>query len=281
MTYEELRYLTAFAACGTLSEVAGQFHISQPTITRAMKRIEEEFGVALFERTKNSIQLNRVGLLAAEEAALAVKQAEGMLRRVRDYDRANRTISIGSGAAVPIPNLIRRISELHPGMTISTELKKPPELMRGLQDKTYQLILLPYQPGDDSLVSTAIGEEHLMFFLPNKHRFAKRKSLTMEEMNGENMLLFSDIGFWQELVMKMMPDSRFLLQNERYSLEELIANSVLPCFTTDLAGRDTRLNGKRVAVPIADPEVNVTYYLVCKKENRKKFSALFTENRDL
>lgn len=276
--YEELQYLVAFASAGTLSEVAEQFRISQPTITRAMKHIEEEFGVQLFERTKNSIKLSDIGRIAAEEAAMVLRQFEGMLRRVRAYDRASHTISIGSSAAVQIPDLIRRMSVAYPQMTISTELKKPDELISGLESDFYQLIILPYKPDDATLLSAVIGEEHLMFLLPNQHRLAKRNSLTLAEMNGENMLLFSEIGFWRDLVTKLMPDTRFLLQNERYSLEELILNSVLPCFITDLSGANSPQPENRVCVPITDPEVNVTYWLVCKKENQKRFPALFKEN---
>lgn len=207
---------------------------------------------------------------------MLLRQFDSMLRRVRAFDRANHTISIGTAAAVQIPELIRKVTEQNPNTTISTELKRPNELLLGLDNATYQLIVLPYKPKNENLTTTKIGEEHLMFFLPQKHRFAKRKFLTLDEMNGENMLLFSDIGFWYDIVTQKMPDSRFLVQNERYSFEELIINSVLPCFTTNLAHRPAFDRSNRVCVPITDKEVNVSYYLVCKKENSKQFGPLFT-----
>ncbi len=54
------------------------------------------------------------------------------------------------------------------------------------------------------------------------------------------MLLFSEIGFWAALVKSKMPDSHFLVQNERYSFSELVANSILPCFTSDLVIANTK-----------------------------------------
>ena len=98
-------------------------------------------------------------------------------------------------------------------------------------------------------------------------------------MNGENMLLFQDIGFWHDLVVEKMPDSRFLLQTERYSFMELIENSTMPVFTTDysfdsISDADPSLAGSRVEVPIIDPEFNVSYYLVCRKEDFKKIMRL-------
>ena len=61
----ELEQLAAFAEYGTLSKAAQELHISQPTLTRTMKRLEEEFGVPLFVRGKNKIELNETGAEAA------------------------------------------------------------------------------------------------------------------------------------------------------------------------------------------------------------------------
>ena len=275
LSYEEMQYFTAFAESGTLSEVAERYNISQPTITRAMKKAEVEFGVPLFERTKNSIRLGDNGILAAEELALLLKQTEDMVRKVRAYDRVNRTISLGSAAAVQLPGLVGRLTAAFPDKPISTELKKPPELLDGLENNIYQLIILPFEPDSLAYASAKIGEEHLMFLLPKDHRFAGRASLTLGEINGENMLLFSEIGFWADIVKSKMPESKFLVQNERYTFQELVANSVLPCFASDIILGQGQAHGDRIAVPIDDPEVNITYYLMCKKENRKAFASFF------
>lgn len=282
LTYEEMQYFAAFAELGTLTEVAEKYHISQPTITRAMKRAEQEFDVPLFQRTRNRIFLNDNGKLAAEEVRRILDETEEMIRRVRAYDRSCRTITVGSAAAVQLPGLITRISAVYPDKAIYTELKLPDELVEGFRRGEYRFIILPWDPsgkeGMEPFCSRKIGEEHLMFLFPKGHRFARRRSLSLQEMNGENMLLFSEIGFWADIVRRKMPDSRFLVQNERYSFRELVANSVLPCFTTDLAEEDPSqqidqdvLKG-RVSVPIRDPEVNVEYFLVCRKEDKKILS---------
>ncbi len=96
-------------------------------------------------------------------------------------------------------------------------------------------------------------------------------------MNGENMLLFQDIGFWHDLVVEKMPDSRFLVQTERYTFLELVENSIMPSFATDFfqnAFPDSEPAVARVAVPIENPEFNVTFHLVCRKEHKEKFAGL-------
>ncbi|MEG1426392.1 MAG: LysR family transcriptional regulator, partial [Oscillospiraceae bacterium] len=119
--YEEMQYLAAFAEMGTLSAVAEKYHISQPTVTRSMMKIEEEFALPLFERTKNKIKLNDNGILAAKEALRVIEQTDNMLLRVRAYDKENHRISLGSAAAIQIPELMRRLSETFPHMIISNE----------------------------------------------------------------------------------------------------------------------------------------------------------------
>ena len=115
-----------------------------------------------------------------------------------------------------------------------------------------------------------------MFSLPRSHRFAGRENLRFSDMNGERMLLFSDIGFWSFVRTEMMPDSRFLTQSDRSTFTELVLASSLPSFTSDAATRYFDLAEGRVSVPISDTEATVTYYLVCMEEKRKAFAALFS-----
>lgn len=273
--YEILEQFVAFYRTGTLRETAEKMHISQPTLSRNMQKLEAEFAVPLFNRTKNSIALNETGTLAAGDAEMLLKQTENMLQRARDFDRKNRTIMLGACTPVQVPELVRRITATCPKAAISSEVQKVSRLLEGLRDGSYHVVLLPFCPEGDDLFSRKWGEEHLSFLLPKRHRFARRKSLSVSEMNGENMLLFQDIGFWHDLVVEKMPDSRFLVQTERYTFMELIENSTMPVFTTDypldpLPGADSSLACSRVEVPIVDPEFNVSYYLACKKNSYRK-----------
>lgn len=282
-----LEQFVTFYHTGTLREAAQKLHISQSTLTRGMQKLEAEFGVPLFTRTGNSIALTETGRLAAEDAAHLLRQYTDMLRHVQDFDRKKHTISVGSCAPVPISELIRRITGTCPDTSVSAELKKIPQLLSGLEDNTYQCIILPYCPENDQLSCQYLCEEQLYFYLHRQHRFAGRKSLRVREMNGENMLLFRDIGFWHDLVTEKMPDSRFIIQSESYSFQELIANSTISVFTTDAypdalpdALRPSRgemghtaspgqknPGTERVRVPIADPEFHAAYYAVYKNRN--------------
>ena len=90
------------------------------------------------------------------------------------------------------------------------------------------------------------------------------------------MLLMNDIGFWNFVQTEKMPDSRFLLQSDLYTFNELVQASSLPSFTTDLAKKYIEAKTGRVEIPVSDPEATVTYYVVCRKENRREFHTIFS-----
>ena len=272
----QLEQFIAFADCGTLSKAAEILHMSQPTLTRAMQRIEEEFGVSLFQRSKNKLELNENGKLAVGYARKLLEDSRDMIGRVRSFDRASHTISIGCCAPIPMLNLVQKATRLCTQTTISSELKENDILLQGLLDNTYQIIVLPFKPEGDDLFCEKCGTESLSFALPENHPFADRKDgLYMKDLDGENMLLYSAIGFWHKIHEEKMPHSRFLVQDERFAFDELVQSSVLPSFISDEIIRQHGKPKNRVIIPILDKDVAVTYYSVCRSINKTKLQCLF------
>lgn len=271
----QLEQLVAFAQYGTLSRAAEALHMSQPTLTRSMQKLEAEFGVALSRRTKNKLDFNENGELAADYARRVLDTTKDMLDLVRARDRAGRTLFFGTCAPVPALTLIQNASQAYPNMAVSSESKDNGVLLAGLRDGFYQVIVLPYPPEGKDLHRREYGTESLAFALPPEHPLADREGVFMKELDGENMLLYADIGFWHELPAKKMPHSRFLVQNDRFAFTELVQSSVLPSFVTDAIMRLYGPPENRKVVPILDPEATVTYYAVCLKAELHRVRKLF------
>lgn len=118
-----LEQLIAFSQQGTLSGAAEELHISQPALSQSMKKLEENLGVSLFERTKNRLVLNENGILAVQLGKTLLEQSREMEERLRLFDRSRRTISLGVCAPVPLWDLSPLLTRLYPQMTVSTEMK--------------------------------------------------------------------------------------------------------------------------------------------------------------
>lgn len=80
VTLTQLEELLHFAECGTLSGAAEKCHISQPALSRSMQKLEDDFGVPLFNRGKNRTALNACGRLAAEGARRIISGCRASLR---------------------------------------------------------------------------------------------------------------------------------------------------------------------------------------------------------
>jgi DNA-binding transcriptional LysR family regulator len=272
----QLEQLVVFADCGTLSKAAEELHISQPTLTRSMQRLEDEFRVSLFEHKKNKLVLNDNGILAVEYARKTLNQANDMLEKVRHFDKSRNTLSIGSCAPGPLWEILPQLTGLYSNMTISSELKENEVLVSGLFDETYQMIVYPEPIDDTSVECKKWGEENLMLLLPDTHPLAASEGVYLKDMDGENMLLFSEIGFWHNLPIQKMPHSRFLLQSERFAFNELVNSSVLPSFTSDMVLRHPEQHAEavnRVSVPILDAEAHVSYYCCYLKKSQNRLQA--------
>lgn len=275
-----LEQLVTFAECGTLSAAAEQLLISQPTLTRSMKQLEEELGVSLFVRTKNHLSLNETGVRAAEYARHVLVADRDFEAKVRAYDRSLHTLSIGYCAPVPQTVLTPIINNLFHGMTISYDMSEDSFFEERLAQGTYQLAVLHYEPEGDLFYSKKCGSENLYISLPSGNPLSFYPQVHLSDLDGQSILLLSEIGFWAKVHRDKTPNSRYLLQIEEAAFAELAENSDYPTFSSSYyIDRGLTPQG-RVNVELADPECHTDYYLVCLASERKRFRALFDHIRD-
>lgn len=271
----QLEQLLAISKNGTISKAAEELHLSQPALSRSMQRLEEELGVTLFDRQKNKIEFNPNGELAVEYAEKIMSQTHDMTERIRAFDRSRHTIAVGSCAPAPLWDISPMLSSLYPELTISSEMRECDKLTQGLQDGTFQIIIMPFPMNEDEFHCVKCGEEQLFFSLPPGHALSGAKQLRFKDLDGETMLLHSQIGFWHKIHVEKMPSARFLLQNERFAFDELVKASALPSFTSDIVLEREGKPQNRVIIPISDEEAHAVYYCVCRAENKKRLAGFF------
>lgn len=262
----ELEQLVAFADLGTLSKAAEELHISQPTITRTMKSIEAAFGVPLFIRGKNKIELNETGLQAVKYARSLITSAQNAVQQVQAYHAKLHTISVKSCAPAPLWTLLPLLSARFPEQTVSSKLAGQNEIVDEVLSGTCEIGILSYPISVRSITCIPIIRENLSVCISRSHALANRKHLALTDLNGFNCLLRSEIGFWTQLCYDKMPASKFLIQTDDFAFRELIQQSTLPCFITNLAADMSGILKDRNIIPITDTEANVVYHFICKKD---------------
>ena len=270
-----LEQLIAFSRRGTLSGAAEELHISQPALSQSMKKLEESLGVSLFERTKNRLVLNETGILAAQLGEKLLEQGREMEERLRLFDRSRRTISLGVCAPVPLWDLSPLLTRLYPQMTVSTEMKSSDgELISGLNRDVYQLIVT-HSPPSGGLYGQPFRRERLFLSVPPDHPLADRKELVPADIDGQNLLLYTDIGFWHSFCREKLPKAHFLMMNEWDAFGEVSGTSAFPSFITDAHMERDGVPPNRAVIPILDEQAEATYYCVCRAERRDRYRQVF------
>lgn len=261
--------LTAIAECGTLSAASEKLHLTQPALSRSMKRLEELLDVTLFERGKNKIALNDTGKMAATHALRLLEHEMDLVGKIRAYDQAHRTIGIGSCAPVPLREIVPRLMTRFPNLTISSEIQKEEVLLRKFNEGLLQMIVLNRPLEDRTICFRELMSEKMYFCVTKLNPLAGHKEITLKDIDGQTILLYSEIGFWYEVFKAKLPHSRLLLQNEFDVFQELADASEFPFFVSDWHMKNSTLPKQRICLPITDAEASATYYYASKEKYLK------------
>lgn len=271
----QLQQLIAIAEKGTLAAAAEYLYISHSTLSRTTQKLEDELGVTLFERKKNRITLNENGKVAVKEAKKVLKQLNMLEENVRSFDRSHRMIAIGSCAPAPIWEILPFLSYADPCMATFSEINTSKKLYKGLENGKYQLIIVEEKPKNPQFYYEKYGEEQLIFLLPEEHPQARRKSLSFKDFGEDTMLVYEEIGLWEQVYRFNLPDTHFIIEKDWSSFQKLIDTSTLPVFITDLALKHFQFPSGKVPVTISDTNAKKSYYCACLKSQKRKWIPFF------
>lgn len=271
-----LEQLTAVARCGTLSAASEELHMTQPALSKSMQKLETILELNLFDRKKNKITINETGILAAELAEQILKQEENMIVQLRHFDKSKHTIALGSCAPIPISELVPLLSEHYPHHTISSLLEEDEEkLFQDLLHEQYQLIVLSHSLADENLYVQEYFTEQLYLLVPVEHPLSKYDALHFSDFDGQNILLHSKIGSWNEVARANLPNAHFMVMDSLDAIGNVFETGAFPAFTTDYFINKFPANENVKAIPILDEAATMQYYCICQKYNMNKFKILF------
>lgn len=273
----QLKQLVCIARNKTISKASKELLISQPALSRSMQRLEEDLDVELFEHYKNKVILNKNGELAVKHAKKILNNLHQMIADVQKLDKSFQTVSIASCTPAPVWNLEPIIQELYPHAKVHVDILDQKELIQVLKDSQYHIAITPYEIHDPQLICIPYLEEDLYLSIPFQHRLKDRKEVSFQDLDGETMLLYSNIGFWYDMHIKTAPHTKFLIQDERLTFNEIVKSSTLPSFTSNLSIKREGKMENRLIIRFSDEEAHVTFYLVMLKKDEKKYAGLINK----
>lgn len=260
MELEQMRQLDAIARCGTISAAAEELHLSQPALSRSIKRLERELGQELFDRTHNSATLNDAGHLAVDHARNLLRDERIMLDAFADLARRQRTLLVGTVAPAPVWHLTALTVERFPGTLLNPLTLPEDEVERRLMNRSVDLAITLRPMILPTMRSTQIMVEDLYAFLPKNHRLVGRDTVSFSDLDGESFLVLSEVGFWMDMLRRNMPHANIVEQADRSVFEQLVRSTELLSFVSNIT-QAKREGLDRLPVPITDADAHATFYL--------------------
>ena len=278
-----LEGIEALARLGTLTAAARELHLTQPTLTRSMQKLEAEIGVALFEREARSIRLNECGELVARYAARILEEQREMTAAARTLDRSRTAVAVGFSDAGPMLELAPLVARL--GAPATTEVcGGEEELAAGFASGRWQVVVAPRPMEGDDLASTLACTERLTYAFPRPDHPIDVHGVRFADIDGKTLLVLTDIGFWRGILERMLPNSELIDEADATRLSAVARHSDLPVLATDIGERHrvgSALGfGERASVPVLDDEASVEFFATCRVRDlaRNPNLARFWEN---
>ena len=262
---EQLRQIVEVEKCGTISAAAQNLHITQPALSRSIKRLERDLGQELFDRGHNSVRLNAAGQMAVEHAKRILADVRLMRDDFDDLSQRERTIRIAAVAPAPTWRLTAMVVERFPGTILGPELMGEARAQEALANRDADLVVLRTPVALPTVRSLPLMTEDLYACVPEGHPLSQRSSVSFSDMDGETLLVFKGIGSWMDLVREELPHSPLVVQEDREVFVQMLLTSDLLAFTSDAPQNDTEIEGRR-RVPITDAGAHATYFLLAQAD---------------
>jgi LysR family hydrogen peroxide-inducible transcriptional activator len=267
MTLNELRYIVAVARELNFGRAAEACFVSQPTLSVAVKKLEDELGVSLFERGAGEVTVTTVGQQIVAQAQRVLEEAEGVKLLARQgKDPLAGPLRLGAIYTIGpylLPQLIPLVMEQAPEMPLVIEENFTASLADRLKRGDLDVIILSLPFDEPGILTRPLYDEPFAILLPRSHPWARQTAVDVEQLGDESVLLLGRGHCFRDQVLQVCPrclqssTSASTLQRglEGGSLETIrcmvasgVGITVLPCTA---AGVDRFSEGMVRVLPFA------------------------------
>jgi LysR family transcriptional regulator, hydrogen peroxide-inducible genes activator len=210
MTLTELKYIVAVAREKHFGKAAEACFVSQPTLSVAVKKLEEELDVQLFERSANEVSVTPLGEEIVRQAQSVLEQAANIKEIAkRGKDPLAGPIKVGLIYTIGpyiLPDLVRAMIQQNPQMPMLLQENFTVKLLEMLRTGEIDCAVLAEPFPDTGLAIAPLYDEPFYAAVPTKHPLAKRKSISNQDIKQETMLLLGTGHCFRDHVLEACPE---------------------------------------------------------------------------
>jgi LysR family transcriptional regulator, hydrogen peroxide-inducible genes activator len=212
MTLTDLRYLVALAQERHFGRAADRCHVSQPTLSVSVKKVEEELGVTLFERSAAEVKITETGrrvVAQAERVLFETAHIHEIAQAGKDPLRGPLRLGvIYTIAPYLLPQLIGRVHEKAPKMPLIIQENYTDRLIDALKRGELDALILALPVDEPGIVAQALYDEPFRVLMPSDHAWAAHEHILHKWLADEALLLLSSGNCFRDQVLEVCPQCR-------------------------------------------------------------------------
>ena len=209
MTLTELKYIVTLEQERHFGRAAEKCFVSQPTLSVAVKKLEEELGIPLFERSKNAVYLTPIGSKVVAQAHRVLEQA-AVIKELAQEGKSQLTSPLRLGAIYTIgpylfPHLIPKLQALTPEMPLYIEESYTAVLRRKLRSGELDAIIIALPFTEADVVTRKLYSEPFQVLLPKNHPWEKRNRIPISDLPSQKLLMLGEGHCFRDQVIEACP----------------------------------------------------------------------------
>jgi DNA-binding transcriptional LysR family regulator len=193
MELRHLRYFVAVAEELHFRRAAERLHVAQPAVSEQVRKLEQELGVRLFDRTQRSVSLTTSGAALLEEARHVLRHAEVAQQAARNArDRVTMRLRIGylsDSLPASVPRALRHLASTAPAVEIALETGPAHRLVEELRARRLDAVITSLPAPTSGLRTTLLGEQRAVAVLPALHPLATDAAIPLERLAPERVVV--------------------------------------------------------------------------------------------
>ena len=208
MKLSQLRYFQAVCRCGSITKATEILHISQPSVSAAIRELENEFQVRLFSRESRSLRLTKEGQTLLYLADEVLEKADQLENAMKMLSQQKKTLHIGIPPMIASLILPRLYAMIKDDLRFTVTEGGREELLARLANRSIDFAFLPHSgPVLKDISSVPVFTEETVLCVSKDHPFANRRTVRFDELDDEKLIMFQSDYFHSRVITEKLREA--------------------------------------------------------------------------
>lgn len=287
MELTQLKQFKAIAEYENISRAAETLYMTQPALSYSLRKLEEELGVKLFDRSPNSLKLNAAGKKVLSSVNIIMREIDVIIKNTQASSQKPASLRFCSPATASLRFFLPHFVTQYPEFQISSEYVSQSELDNLILSGKYDVGISISSPNHKDISQIIFFEEHQYVTVPEAHPLAIKDVLTFADLVNQDFAMMATPGYWNDLFRGFINNGTLKINAHLYydyvTYLQILKSTNYLSFCTNISRKYTKCPDGYRDIPLKEKNTRANYYIVYRTDNAltvEPFIKYIKENLD-